>query len=124
MYRMLEFMAHQSNLELSLGLLLLKTTFKYLLWSPVNVPQTTGTLGALPIDIVSVAQFVLCVIFCPPFAARIIPPSSNIIVLVVTAVDGPVIINVSKSRRIWHIALLSLQILALQGPVFDPEYSK
>ena len=100
MYRMLEFMAHQSNLELSLGLLLLKTTFKYLLWSPVNVPQTTGTLGALPIDIVSVAQFVLCEIILPPFPPRIIPASSTIKALVVRAVDGPVITNLLKSRRI------------------------
>ena len=74
--------------------------FIYLLWSPVSVPHTTGTLGALPIENVSVAQFVRCVNIFPPFTARIIPPSSTIKALVVTAVDGPVITNVSKSRRI------------------------
>ena len=72
----------------------------YLPWSPVNVPHRVGTLGALPIENVSVAQFVLCVYILPPFAARIIPPSSTIKEFVVTAVDGPVITNLLKSRRI------------------------
>ena len=32
-------------------------------------------------------------------------------------VEGPVMTNVLKSRRIWQILLLTLQILALQAPV-------
>lgn len=74
---------------------------KCLQWSPVSVPHKVGTPGAKPTENVSVAHFVRKETAFPPFTPSLIPPIFLRWSVDVVVVDGPVMINVSKSNRIW-----------------------
>ena len=71
----------------------------FLPWSPVRVPQRTGTFGALETENVSVAHVVFWVIARPLPVDMIWPPRLKPIEVVM--VVGPVITKLVKSRRIY-----------------------
>ena len=76
----------------------------FLPWSPVRVPQRTGTFGALETENVSVAHVVFWVIARPLPVDMIWPPRLKPIEVVM--VVGPVITKLVKSKRIYKFSKL------------------
>ena len=74
----------------------------YIQWSPVSVPQSVGIFGASETENVSVAHVDIRLYVFPPEAGW--PPS--ILPAEVVLVEGPVMIKVVKSKRIYVSSIL------------------